>query len=96
MPQNVIVVINTNDMDDLDVEVFTLISMATEYVKEQLESCGASLDAFTDEKNAPIEERLKTWTPDEGDLDVWSDEGRVIFTLKGKHLHQVSDLRSPA
>jgi hypothetical protein len=87
----VFVLINTLIEDLSDVDVFSTQEKALDHLMSKLSAAAyrhgqRNLDSYTNENGEPIEECIKTWTPNKGDLEVWNDEGQVIFTLKVKNV----------
>ena len=78
--QTVYVIIDTRDMDELDVYVYDTPKAASDRALGLLE------EGDTDEEGEPIEPALKAWKGK--DLEVWENEGRVAMTLRSKLVHK--------
>lgn len=86
MAKVVFVLIDTQDMDALDVEVFTNPKVLADYLSDQLvTSFGDQASKLSDDEQRPITSVLATWRG-ECDLNVWGHEGRVIFSVKMKDI----------
>lgn len=79
--KNVFTVLCTGDPDEIQVEVFDTPQGASQWVIGELEN--DQEEDFTNEMGKPIEPLLRKWSGKK-DLDVWCNEGRVIYTLAMK------------
>lgn len=80
--QTVYVIIDTCDVDELDVYVYHTPKAARARVLSLLDGQG-----LTDDEGEPIEQALMVWEG-EADLDVWEPAGRVCMILKAKTVHK--------